>query len=599
MANSETTPNLFDRGLIFAVFLLVVLASALAMAPSVADPDLWGHVQFGRDVIQTGQIAPTTSYSFTAEGFRWINHENLSEIAMAWTVDNFGNRGLLLGKFLLSIFVIGSVVLSNFSRKVGLVPTSILALLVAWNLGYHWSFRPQVSSFIMFTLMILVLQYCFSGWRDQWHWPLNRVFGGAGTADNDQIEQSWFQGVMLWLLFPIMVIWTNSHGGFVAGVCIVLAYLVLRAVEAVITKKREGLGLVRRMALIAGAVVAATLINPYSYRLPMWLIESLGSPRVEISDWSNGQLATLVGMKFWCLMGIALFSIGLTRKSHDFVQLAILGITLWQALTHFRHVPFFTLLCGFWLGPHLQSALNRIQNREEVFQSKLAVAGFKKQLAVALVMLLLIGGVCLQLKDRLSQIKVDRSVYPVEAMAFLKRRNINGNKVVVTYNWAQYAIAALCVPEADTTKSKLAFDGRFRTCYPQEIVDMHFDFLYGTEHLTHRHRSSKSGEIDPFSVLSYGQPDLAIVRREGEIAADVMRQVTDQWTLIYRDGLAEIWGLKSRFDDSASPDYLPVEQREISDSMPAGFVSWPALREQNSEDKNIALAKHLPNPAPH
>ena len=478
MASPDTVPNLFDRGMTAAVVLLVVLTGALAMSPSVADPDLWGHVQFGRDVLNTGEIAPTTSYSYSAEGFRWINHENLSEIALAWVVDNFGNFGLSLGKFLLAIFVVGSVMVFNLRQKVGLVPTSIMALLVAWNLGYHWSFRPQVSSFIMFTLMILVLQFCFANWRDEWHLHFKRWVGRQHAEQaRRSIGQSWLQGRTLWLLFPIMVIWTNSHGGFVAGACIAIAYLMLRAFEAWVVTGSDGLGYVRRMSLIAFAIVAATLLNPYSYRLPMWLIESLGSPRIEISDWSSSQLATLVGMKFWFLIAVAGISVTLTRKSHDFVQLAILGITVWQALSHFRHVPFFTLLCGFWLGPHLQSALNRLQRKAESAQSRLAVAGYKQQLAVACTILLLIAGVGFQINGRLSQIKVDRSVYPVDALAFLNQRNING-KVVVTYNWAQYTIASMCVPETDSTKSKLAFDGRFRTCYPQEVVDMHFDFLY-------------------------------------------------------------------------------------------------------------------------
>ena len=253
------------------------------------------------------------------------------------------------------------------------------------------------------------------------------------------------------------------------------------------------------------------------------------------------------------------------------------AITVWQALSHFRHAPFFTILCGFWLGPHLQSALNRIQQKADSFESKLSVTGFKKQLAVACTLLLLIGGVSFQINDRLKQIKVDRSVYPVDALAFLSDRNIDG-KVVVTYNWAQYTLAAMCVPETDSTKSKLAFDGRFRTCYPQEVVDMHFDLLYGEEHLTNRYRSENSGAIDPFAVLIHGDPDLAIVRRTGELASDILRRVSDRWTLLYQDGLAEVWGLKSRFDDPTKSDYLSVEDRNLSNTMPVGFVSWPAIK---------------------
>ncbi len=63
----------FERGL-FAALLLTCL---LAMSHHKADPDFWGHVQYGRDVIQDG-LPETTTYSYTTQDYRWINHENLS-----------------------------------------------------------------------------------------------------------------------------------------------------------------------------------------------------------------------------------------------------------------------------------------------------------------------------------------------------------------------------------------------------------------------------------------------------------------------------------------------------------------------------------------
>ena len=150
MAKPKITGQ-FERWVNVGVVVLVLMASAMAMSPSIADPDLWGHVQYGVDVLEMGEISETTSYSFTAEGYRWINHENLSEIIMAITVEHFGTTGLLLGKFLLSLLVIGLLVWCNLRQGVSLAATGLMAMLVAWNLGYHWSFRPQLSSFVWFT----------------------------------------------------------------------------------------------------------------------------------------------------------------------------------------------------------------------------------------------------------------------------------------------------------------------------------------------------------------------------------------------------------------------------------------------------------------
>lgn len=575
----------FEFAFGIGVLVLVLMAGAFAMSPSVADPDLWGHVQFGRDTLRQG-VASSTTYAFTVNNFRWINHENLSEVTMAAVTDAFGPAGLLWGKFLLSLFVIGSIIWFNFRQGVSLITTSVLALLVAWNLGYHWSFRPQLSSFVLFTLMVMLFQYCFAGWRDQWHIKLGR------SEKDSTITQSWTQSRLLWLAVPIIFVWTNSHGGFVAGVCISVAYLMLRAFEAIQVQGRQGWGLVRRLVLISTAIVATTLLNPYSYNLPLWLLESLGDPRPEIVDWSNGQLWTLVGLKFWVLLAAAGFGLYFSRKSRDFVQCIILAITLWQALSHFRHVPFFAILCGFWLGPHLESALARWQTTNE----NQSFLGNKLWLQGAAYLLVLIGivGVTTKTSERLSHIQVDRQVYPVDAFEFMNRNQIHG-RIVVTYNWAQYTIGALC-SRSDRARSQVAFDGRFRTCYPQEIVDMHFDFLYGEQDDIPRYRSPNSPPIDPSRVLEFGAPDLALVKRFDEATSQHMELQSSQWCLLYQDGLAQLWGLKSKYDDPESVDFMPTELRVRSEKMPQGIAQWPAVPNPTSRNLRDRMTQKLVSP---
>ncbi len=578
--------NGFDKLFGIGAVLLVALAGALAMAPSLADADLWGHVQFGRDTIANG-VSGTTSYSFTAEGFRWINHENLSEVTMALLVDYFGPAGLLWTKFLLSLFVLGLIIGFNIRHGASLLPTAVLTLLVAWNLGYHWSFRPQLASFVLFALLVALFQICFADWRDQWH--LKWFSRSDEPQERTEPKQSWLQSRLLWFVVPIMLVWTNAHGGFVAGVCIAIAYLMLRAFESVHVHGSKGWGYARRMFLISAAIVACTLLNPYSYQLPFWLLESLGNPRPEIMDWSNEQLWSFVGVKFWVLLAVAGFAVAFTNKRLDFVHCCVLGVTLWQSLSHFRHAPFFVILCGFWLGPHLESALSRWKSSTQ----ELPLFGGKRvyQCAAYLMLLGVIGFVSVQVSNRLVAIQVDRSTYPVDAFAFMKKNDING-KMVVTYNWAQYAIGALCVDSTGSQASRVAFDGRFRTCYPQEVVDMHFDFLYGEQDVVARYRSPNSPPLDPDRVLQYAEPELVINKRFDEVTANLMEQKKDDWTLLYQDGLAQVWGLKSKYDDAKSVDFLPNRLRVWTDKMPAGKVSWPAVYENQKETLAEKLAKN-------
>lgn len=565
----------FERWMVVGMLALAFLSGLLAMSPSVADPDLWGHVQFGRDVLRDGRIAETTSYSFTAEGYRWINHENLAEITMAWCVDHLGPTALLWGKLFLAIVVLGTMLAFNLRQRTSWLATGLLLLLVAWNLGYHWSIRPQLASFVLFTLLIAVLQFSFEGWRDRWHAPFPGLIRLGRGHVSQSIDYHRLRGRALWVVPVLMAVWANSHGGFVAGLAVYVLYLALRACEALMVRGGRGWGLVRRMALMALVAGLATLLNPYSYRLPMWLFESLGTPRPEISDWSSDQLFSMIGLKFWALVAVAVVGLSFSRKSLDLTQLVVLLIVLWQAVSHFRHVPFFAILCSFWLGPHLDSVLARAR---VAGAGALELGKNRWSKAVSLGVLIAVGAMLTTaLAGRLNHVRVDRSQFPVDAFAYMQSMGLNG-RLVVTYDWAQYAIAAFCADRAGTGAGRVAFDGRFRTCYPQSVVDMHFDFLFGEGNGVPRARDPESPPCDPTRVLKYGNPDLVILRRRGELTEKHIKRLADRWVLLYQDGLAQVWGRWDRYGNPDSADYVSPEKRQITAGMPVGIVAWPAIR---------------------
>src|SRR6185503_11878695 len=64
-----------QRVLIRAALGIVLLA---VITHTRADPDLWGHVQFGRDIVSEASIPRLDPYAFTSDR-EWINHEWLAE----------------------------------------------------------------------------------------------------------------------------------------------------------------------------------------------------------------------------------------------------------------------------------------------------------------------------------------------------------------------------------------------------------------------------------------------------------------------------------------------------------------------------------------
>jgi len=567
----------------YAGLVIVFLVSLLVMSTNIADPDLWGHVQYGRDWIRDGALATTNTYSFTAEGFRWINHENLAELAMAWVVDQVGPGGLIVMRALFAAAIIGTILLYNLRSGFGFFVSCAVTVLVAWNLGFHFSYRPQVATMAGFTAMMLVIQVAFQGWRDRWHAPLipgARNWIGQDKSSDASLGRklgyvSW-AGRMLWLVPLIICVWANTHGGFLAGLAIYVAYLGLRAVEAMLVRRQLCWGMVRRLSLMAAAAIAASLLTPYSWNLIGWMLYDVGNPRPEISDWSAWHLLTVTGAKFWVLLGIVIFSVAFSKRQKDFTQLVIWSLIIWQSVTHFRHIQFFAILCGFWLAPHLASALQQFgalsPTPDRALSKPPRVRAWQSGAAGIMAAILVIG-----LIPRLRDIRVDRQAYPVDAIQYMADKQVTG-KSVVTFDWAQYYIAAMCAQESPVgPASTVAMDGRLRTCYPQEIIDLHFDFLFGEGEGIPRFRSSNSPPCDPTRVLRSGSPEIVLNRRYNEVTETVMRQQSGEWTLLYQDCIAQVWGRTDLFGRPESPSYISPENRCIDQITPAGYARWPAL----------------------
>lgn len=556
------------RGLLLAI----VLGCAVAVSPNPADPDLWGHIQYGRDALADGFVPATTTYSFTAKGYRWINHENLAELLLAIGMDNLGPVGLLIAKCLLGLLVVGLILRLAMKKNVGIIPLGIVALLVAVNLAYHWSLRPHLLTYVYCALLMALLAYAFDGWEGRWCLPWLKP---SGDDSPPELGYSSTRIRALWLAPVLFLFWANSHGGFVAGYFLYSAYLSCRAFEALACRGRAGWGLARRFVLMIVVAGLATLVNPYGPGLHRWLMYSLGSPRPEIAEWHAPAMLGLEHFELWLLIIVLVASISLTRRTRDFTHLVLLMLCLWQSLTHMRHVPFLAILFGFWMPVHVESLLQRLKfaRPETGFAADMSRTARRVVAGGLILSLVLLTG---RLYGRLSELRVDKAYFPVAATQFIADHELRG-KLVVTYDWAQYAIGAFGQNGSGDDGLLVSFDGRFRTCYPQEVVDMNFDFVLGPGGPDKRHRGKHSPPFDPARVLEFQQPDLVLLCVRQFHSQMAILQHQDQWVLLYQDEIAQLWGRRAKYDDPASPNFIPPAERQIGDEPQHGYVAWPAL----------------------
>ncbi|GAB5444809.1 MAG: hypothetical protein Fues2KO_51580 [Fuerstiella sp.] len=549
----------------FVMFGLVV------MSRSKADPDLWGHVTYGKEVIRDGHLHDTTTWSYAVNDFRWVNHENIAELMMATADAAGGQTALLLLKSMLTLIVLG-LPLWAARRSGASLPTCLaVVVVVSFNISFHWLVRPHMFSYACGVGLMCLLAVGLPG---------------AITARPEGLKFSRW----LWLIPPLMCFWTNAHGGYLAGLAILAAWLGLDAVELLLKRDQRLKRTIAHHATLFAATVAACMVNPYGLELHTWMLSSLGRPRPEISEWAPLPLLTVDGLPFW---GLALLAFLCLKKSNQPIRwpgMIVLALLTWQAVKHHRHLPFVAMMAAYLLVPHIESLVRqafdwsrrrvRLRGRDGHTSSSAGGLGW------VLPSVLLVALTAVQY-PRQAVLHVDKDYYPVEAMQFMADHDLDG-KVFVSFNWAQYALAVFADGSPD---SRIAFDGRFRTCYPQHVIDMYFDFILGDLPQSVRYRETESGPFDPTKALAYNDPDLVLFERKRKNCVATMEAESDDWCLLYQDELAQLWGRRSRFDNPASPDYVRPELRDISDRPQVDTVPWPAFPERNRASVKVALAR--------
>jgi hypothetical protein len=267
----------------------------------------------------------------------------------------------------------------------------------------------------------------------------------------------------------------------------------------------------------AGAGTAALLLNPYGWRLPIWLVESVLYARPEISEWNPPSLAWSHGL-FWLLGGVWLAMIAARRARLPAWEAVVGCVALAAAVRHERHVPFFALSMVVFLP----GALERWMTAGSWWSSRLRALGTR----VALVRLLTAINVVAALaflgcgvfcgKVRFWRMEVPRSEYPVAALEFARNANIRGNALVF-FDWSQQALWLL--PD-----SKVSLDGRLDTCFPRDLIAEHWRFFH-------------EGRL-PGRTFSLERADWALLPAGGAAAAALAG--TGRWRLVYADALAEV-----------------------------------------------------------
>ena len=393
---------------------------------TTGDPDLWGHVRFGQDMLEHGAIRLPDPYSFTSDQ-PWINHEWLAELLMAVAFNQFGPAGLNL----LRIAVIAGVLALVWSASRGIGERRSVMLIAAAALGIYLRVhpvRPQMFSILMFAWLLTLLKR---------------------ADDRDSLRP------LVWIP-AVMAMWVNLHGGWVVGI----GFFGLWSLARGCTNGRER----APIASALGAALGATLINPYGVLMWHFLAGTVRLDRPMIADWQPIYMLPPLLWMFW-LSGAVILAIAARVSSRDtWPRVAIVGVLGILAIRVSRLDAFFALAAVFLAA----SVLPKAEPVTGAAPGQRLSPVFALMFAVCMIPLALVVG------KRIAAVPVPHHLMPdSNVAAFVRDAKLSGD-VLTWFDWGQYSIWHFG-PDL-----KVSMDGRRETVYSADVVAAHFRFYFGT-----------------------------------------------------------------------------------------------------------------------
>jgi hypothetical protein len=472
--------------------LLLLLAYALLIfSPLIADPDLWGHVRFGLDTLQTGQIVRSDPYSYLTAGQPWVNHEWLSEAIQALAYRSAGAGGIIALNVGLALLTVALLYGRLVARGMGEWAAALVVAGFAWMLRPGvLNARPQVWTYLMLALVALAIEGI--EWR--------RANAGG------HVSLGWMLAIG-----AIVAAWANLHGGVLAGVGVVGLWAAGRLAEAAAKRRswRREWGVVAALMLAAGAL----LLNPYGAGLITFLLRTATVARPEIADWQPATPADPWGQVWAAGVLLTVAALALSRRPWRLPLLLPLAALALLPLLSIRHIPLFAVAAPALAAEHFAGAWQRLRDRIALPARDLS--GF-----LNLTGLVAAAALVALAAPRLGGIVVDPTVsdVPARAVAVLKAAGVEGN-LAVEFNWGEYAIWHL------GPGVQVSVDGRRETVYSDQVYRENLDFMLG------------EGEWD--RLVARPETEMALVDRARP--ADRLMRGKVGWVVAYEDEAATLF----------------------------------------------------------
>jgi len=298
--------------LLFLAIWLVLLVGGRERF--LRDAGMFWHTVVGERMLQRGEIMRQDEFSFTCHGDRWLPSQWLGEIGFA-LLNRIGQLDALL-VFTTAILALVFAWLGGRLMRTGWhwLPASLTVFFTVAAAASHFHLRPHIAT-IAFMAVVFALLTDFEA-------------GRIGV------------GRLLWLV-PIMLIWSNIHGGALAGLGTCVIALGGWVIWSSSICKLSTFAKIVGIGLLSGAVM---LINPFGTDIVRVWLDIMGASELRhvIKEHATIDLSEPTA---WIYVCFGLFYIVMLAGVRGRMRVMWLMPLLWFAMgcDRVRHGPLFAV----------------------------------------------------------------------------------------------------------------------------------------------------------------------------------------------------------------------------------------------------------------
>jgi hypothetical protein len=319
------------------IILLVAMTGGILAPRLLGDASIGWHIRNGELILQSHSVTRADPFSATMNGQAWYAWEWLYDVVIAGLHHGWGLNGVVL---FTAVVIAGTFALTLrwcLGRGADLPVTAVLLALSLGASMIHLFARPHVLSWLLTVIWFQVLD-------------------GSESAEGSRHSQ------LLWWLPALMLLWVNLHGGFVMGFVLLGLYVASSAIRYWQSRQQEiQRKIVRRLrelGWVTVASLAASLLNPYGYRLHLHVYHYLSNRWLmnHIDEFLSPDFHGVAQQCFVLILLITIVSLAVGSKP-ALAQVLVLLFAAYSGLYASRSLPISSLLIAMVVAPLLTQAI--------------------------------------------------------------------------------------------------------------------------------------------------------------------------------------------------------------------------------------------------